>query len=130
SLGAVALLLAAGLDVVQTLRRERDLDSLTGLCNRRAFLEAADRALAEPSAGPSTLIMVDLDYFKRVNDRFGHAAGDQVLAEVGSLLQSSARKDEIVGRYGGEEFLILASGVGPDHAFALADEIRRRIAAH
>ena len=95
---------SALLDTQHLLRQERDHDSLTGLLNRRAFEEICT---ATPYArGIHTLIACDLDHFKRINDRYGHLAGDMVLRQFGQLLHTHVRQGDIVARTGGEEFLI------------------------
>jgi len=84
-------------------------DALTGLPNRRAIVGAGERALAHALRyrEPLTVAILDVDYFKSINDRFGHDAGDQVLADIGALLRRECRQPDLVGRYGGEEFCIL-----------------------
>src|SRR5690606_34410511 len=100
-----------------------------GLDNRRAFMEAADRALDRMEGSQhATLVMVDLDFFKQINDSFGHGAGDAVLSELADLLKTNV-SDHLIGRFGGEEFLILVmDGLAASHA--LADALRERIASH
>ncbi|MGE0314592.1 MAG: diguanylate cyclase [Lautropia sp.] len=117
------LKLRAGLEQ-QALR-----DPLTGLFNRRYFNEQLNiefqRALRAKS--PLALLMVDVDHFKRVNDRFGHDTGDRVLRDVAEVLSHGARAGDIVCRWGGEEFLILMPGSGGATARRRADEIRQRV---
>lgn len=84
------------------LQHLADTDSLTGLSNRRAFLEQAQQR-----SGPQRLILIDIDRFKTVNDRFGHEAGDWVLVEMARLLRANSPSDALVGRLGGEEFAVL-----------------------
>lgn len=98
---------------------EANTDQLTGLMNRRAALRELDRHVAAAAALPDTdvaarsgadlaVLFVDVDHFKEVNDRYGHAVGDQVLHAVATTLQGCARADDVVSRWGGEEFLVLA----------------------
>ena len=85
-------------------------DSLTGLLNHRAAIDRLDALLA-PGEGPVAVIMVDMDHFKQINDRFGHLAGDRVLVAVAGVLSRHVRPDDLCGRYGGEEFVIGLAGV-------------------
>lgn len=107
-----------------------DIDPLTELPNRRAFQRSV-RVLAAESSRDSTahlsVVMVDLDDFKRINDTAGHAAGDQTLIAVGSILRHVRRGDSVVARIGGEEFVVALSGDRRD-AIGLAERIRRDIA--
>jgi diguanylate cyclase (GGDEF)-like protein len=77
---------------------------------------------------PLTAIMLDLDHFKHINDRYGHGRGDDVLAAVGSILKDTLRESDFVGRYGGEEFLILLPATGCDEAKRVAEKVRTAIA--
>ncbi|MEG0054128.1 MAG: GGDEF domain-containing protein [Comamonas sp.] len=102
------LLLACSIrDVVSTLREERNRDPLTSLLNRRAFMEAAETLLNDRRSGPWAVAVGDIDYFKRVNDNWGHACGDQVLQGVSQVLQQQVRSGDLVSRFGGEEFVLL-----------------------
>jgi len=114
--------------LLQALKIQAVRDPLTGLFNRRYLEETLERELARSQRNRSTLavIMIDIDHFKQFNDRFGHEAGDTVLAEIGSLLLKRARASDIVCRYGGEElFLIL-----PDCALAAAQEHAQQLSHH
>lgn len=105
-------------------------DGLTGLNNRKAIFALLSREF-EPKlhVGISTgIIMMDLDHFKRVNDTYGHAAGDEVLRETARRLVKSVRLNDFVGRYGGEEFLIVLPDCDLQHCHACAERIRRAIA--
>jgi diguanylate cyclase (GGDEF)-like protein len=109
-------------------------DSLTGLLNRRAFLEEMDRHAARQSRDnePATLMFVDLDNFKPVNDRLGHEAGDDVLRQTAALLRKTFRPTDLVARLGGDEFAIWLNGA--DHMTAaeraefLRDAVPRELA--
>lgn len=105
-------------------------DPLTGLANRRSLIAQADAALHDEAGAPNTtaLVLADIDYFKQVNDRHGHEAGDAILAQVAQLLSQIARSGDIVARWGGEEFLIFLPATGVDSAFALAERVRHAVA--
>jgi len=120
----------------EDLRRQRErleeaamTDSLTGVYNRRAIeihlREAA--ALAAGDGEPLAVLMVDIDHFKQVNDNHGHLVGDQVLAYVGRSLQGQRRRHDMVGRWGGEEFLIALPGCPEVAAARIAEEVRSGI---
>jgi len=121
------------LDALTRLRAERNsllcdatLDSLTGVLNRKALSRALEQL--ERVEGPQSLVFLDLDLFKAVNDGFGHAVGDRVLAALGRLLRDHVRPSDVVGRYGGEEFVILLRDASGDSARRVADRIRQSIA--
>ena len=108
------------------------MDSLTGVFNRRAFDEFG-RELIErflTLGKPISVLMIDVDDFKRVNDSHGHQVGDQVLAELGRLIRETLRETDIVFRYGGEEFLALLPGTSLEGALRAGDKVRRRVEAH
>ncbi len=106
-------------------------DVLTGLPNRRAFYDRATRELERASryGRPVSLIMLDIDRFKAVNDTHGHAAGDEVLRHLADILRRDKRGNDLVGRLGGEEFSLLLPEASPDEALNLAERIRAAIAA-
>jgi diguanylate cyclase (GGDEF)-like protein len=126
------------LDLVAELVRARELladkatrDSLTSLWNRGAILEALDREMARSDRenAPLGILMADIDLFKHVNDTFGHLAGDAVLRETARRMLAARRPYDAVGRYGGEEFLILAPGCGMEAARSVGERMRAAIAA-
>jgi diguanylate cyclase (GGDEF)-like protein len=90
-----------------SLKRQSETDPLTGLANRRHF-QAAIKSLSGPQGLAATVFLVDVDHFKRINDSFGHAAGDAVLVEIARRLREAVRDDDLIVRWGGEEFLIVA----------------------
>ena len=98
-------------------------DELTGLFNRRFLFSETDKLLG--AGTPVSLILFDLDDFKRVNDTFGHVIGDRVLRDVGALFQRSTRPEDLVGRYGGDEFIMVVGGA----PFYLVESIAERLAA-
>jgi two-component system, cell cycle response regulator len=104
-------------------------DGLTGLCNRRHLDERlfAEIAYARRHDVDLSVVMADVDHFKRVNDGYGHPAGDSVLRGVARALQAELRTEDVVGRYGGEEFLILLRGVGLEGAMTVAGRVRAAI---
>lgn len=104
---------------------EANTDPLTGLAQRRYFERALRSAAARGE--PFSVIMLDLDRFKRVNDRYGHEAGDGVLADLASVVEGTLRATDVAARYGGEEFVILLPGAGAAEAAAVAERIRRSL---
>ncbi|GAA5175178.1 hypothetical protein GCM10025771_06630 [Niveibacterium umoris] len=92
----------------EQLRRSVERDALTDVLSRRTMMARIDLALAAPSTVPVALFFVDLDGFKSVNDEFGHGVGDELLVRVGAALQAGVRAVDAVGRFGGDEFLVLA----------------------
>ena len=112
------------------LRWEATRDGLTGLWNRKAVLEILERELlrSERHGMPVGVIMADVDHFKAINDSRGHAAGDRALEIIASEIAAVVRPYDSVGRYGGEEFLIVAPGCGPHATWELAERICRYVA--
>lgn len=106
-------------------------DPLTGLYNRRALAERMREELsrARRYGAPLSLMMVDIDHFKRVNDNHGHAVGDLVIAHVAKLLTKDRRASDIVARYGGEELVLLLPHTPLDGACILADRLREMVEA-
>lgn len=113
-------------------REMSNIDGLTRLSNRRRFMRRGEREveLARIALDPIACIMVDLDFFKSVNDTHGHHVGDAVLIEVAALLESNARESDEVARYGGEEFSILLPGTTMKVAEQVAERIRSAVEAH
>ena len=130
-----AIVLSIGLaDRALMIRRDRDevrvladKDSLTQILNRRAWNEAAILAMSHPAARSHALLFLDLDHFKMLNDRRGHAAGDQALIAVASALYEELRPTDVLGRYGGEEFVALLDGPGEGEALQVATRLCRRV---
>jgi len=107
--GCAGLILRLRARLIPELLALAQVDALSGVYNRRAFLETAELLLqkAEANALPMTLAMVDVDHFKRINDSHGHEAGDRVIQRVSQLLRSAVRGTDLLGRLGGDEFVIL-----------------------
>jgi len=105
-------------------------DYLTGLCNRRHFVELAERELAQATASgkPLSLLMMDVDHFKTVNDTWGHQGGDAVLRQVAARIRGALREQDILGRIGGEEFAAVLIGADKGLALEIAQRIRATIA--
>ena len=136
-LAVLAALMASVLAVVlrdkhaqESLRHLAMYDALTELFNRRAFMELAERELARArrAKAPFAVLMLDLDHFKRINDRQGHLAGDRVLAGFAAVLHRCLRAEDLVGRYGGEEFCAFLPGARKREALGIAERIRARTA--
>ncbi|HWK42816.1 MAG TPA: diguanylate cyclase [Croceibacterium sp.] len=148
--GVRVALFAVAMDVTEQVRREAALreareraiglaaeaqklaltDTLTGLANRRATLDWLSRMVrASAQVGePLAVLMFDVDFFKRINDCFGHQTGDEVLKHVAALARSQVRSEDMVGRVGGEEFVCILSGLEQAEARALAERLRHAIA--
>ncbi|MDC2858963.1 GGDEF domain-containing protein [Delftia sp. DT-2] len=116
-------------DVFTALRQERNHDSLTNLLNRRAFQEAAELRLADSHMAPVSVLIGDIDHFKRINDSWGHDCGDRVLQAVARTLQQHVRSDDLVSRFGGEEFVLLLMRTTPEEAERVAERIRAQLSA-
>lgn len=107
------------------LRESASRDGLTGLLNRTEFLRLAAEAVAvmRREHGTAQLILADLDHFKEINDEQGHLAGDHAIATFAGVCQNAVRETDLVGRYGGEEFILMLVGATPDRATQVADTI-------
>jgi diguanylate cyclase (GGDEF)-like protein len=131
---SVFLLLVVVLDVLRRLVRQLSdsalTDTLTRLGNRRAFRDQGQRGIdAASRAGlPVSLLYIDLDRFKEVNDTRGHAAGDQVLRDVADALRAGTRRTDLAARLGGDEFGVLLFGSGAEAALQVAEKLRDRLA--
>ncbi len=111
------------------LRTLADTDALTGLANRRVFAArfAADSARCAAEQRPVSVVMLDIDHFKSINDRWGHASGDVVLRAVADALRGGVRKDDLPARLGGEEFAVLLPDTGIDDAASVAEHLRQQL---
>lgn len=121
---ALAVLAVTVSDMIERLRHERSTDHLTALANRLGFEEAAERLLRDARAWPICLVAADIDRFKSINDTFGHPAGDAVLKAFGTLLKATARRVDLCGRLGGEEFAVLLPNCDIAGGLAFADRLR------
>jgi diguanylate cyclase (GGDEF)-like protein len=115
----------------RALRVVASRDDLTGLLNRKAFVDLAAELLSDRTItrGSGALILADLDHFKTVNDTYGHAAGDIALQRFAEACTDTVRSTDLVGRYGGEEFVLLIPGASAARAELIAEEISRRLAS-
>jgi len=125
----MCLLLVLSQSIFNDLRDSSVTDVLTGINNRRGFDDAGTAALLTSTGQPASLILADLDHFKSVNDNYGHAFGDEIIASFGSLMGDHARYGRVAGRLGGEEFGLLLPGVSLAMAVELAESIRWRFAS-
>ncbi len=111
------------------LKNQATRDPLTGLYNRRYFEEevASQIKKAKAEASPFSVMMIDADFFKKVNDTYGHKTGDKVLIELASTAEKALRDKDIVARYGGEEFVVFLPGIGIEQAYGVANRLRESI---
>ena len=123
---AISLMVAIAIDMVTELRAQAAGDTLSGLLNRRGFETEASAAMRRSTAGeaPAALLIADLDHFKAVNDTYGHAVGDAIIAAFGAHVRAIGPAGMIAGRIGGEEFAILVPGAGIEAGRQLAEAIR------
>jgi diguanylate cyclase (GGDEF)-like protein len=138
SMVMAAVLIALG--VADRLREQRralseaerraETDPLTGVLNRRSLIERLEAACMRAQARdmPIALLFIDLDHFKQINDSYGHLAGDACLAGVVAPIQAELRQSDVVGRYGGEEFIVILSSASASAAHMIAERIRERVA--
>jgi diguanylate cyclase (GGDEF)-like protein len=116
----------------EEIQRLMRFDPLTGACNKRHFEESLRLAItgSKTTPRPISLIVFDLDHFKKINDAHGHPAGDQVLCELAKVVRQASEPDQVFGRVGGEEFAVLWVGRDLADAAEHAEQLRTRIAAH
>lgn len=118
--------------IVRGIQKQRELsnaDPLTGVFNRRFFDDYIPSEIARAArfGGRMAVAMIDVDFFKQFNDRFGHAAGDVALRNVANAMQLSVRRSDLVARYGGEEFVVLLRETDPEQALDRTERIRQAI---
>jgi len=118
-------------DSVTKLKKLALTDSLTNLANRRAFVDAVETELARCQRNDlsATMLVIDLDYFKKINDTYGHLAGDEVLVHTAQILRRATRQYDIIGRLGGEEFAVFMTDTDASSSFEIAERIRQTIQA-
>ena len=117
------------LNAQKKLRKQANTDSLTGLFNRRSYFLSMKKEISryERQQRPFSLLLMDIDHFKKVNDSFGHSRGDVVLQKLAKILQETAREQDIVARTGGEEFSILLPEAKKEEAKVMAERIRETV---
>lgn len=117
---------------VDEMYRMATRDGLTDVFNKRFFLDQLEVKISEMKRmkQPLALLMMDVDHFKKINDQYGHVAGDQVLQGLASVGKSCVRKEDIFARYGGEEFSVIAARLDANHAWTLAEKIRESVMNH
>ncbi|MEK5331836.1 sensor domain-containing diguanylate cyclase [Lysinibacillus sp. FSL W8-0992] len=117
------------LNINATLVELSVTDKLTGLKNRRFFQEQLEEQLAifHESAKPFSLLILDIDHFKKVNDTFGHQVGDEVLAQLAQILNAQARQGDVVARFGGEEFVIILPETDVTTSWTIAEQLRQAV---
>ncbi len=115
----------------QSLQLRASVDALTETLNRAEILRLLEQVLrrSRPNQEPVSIIMLDLDFFKKVNDELGHPTGDRVLQQVAARIKSAVRNVDSVGRYGGEEFLVVLPGASEEMAMRIGERIRKNVAA-
>jgi diguanylate cyclase (GGDEF)-like protein/PAS domain S-box-containing protein len=117
--------------LMEQLEKLSEIDPLTSVLNRRGFMNLAERCFegSRRAGKPVSVVMIDIDHFKRVNDNYGHAAGDLVLAQVAEQCRDQVREGDVLARYGGEEFVVLLSDGSSEASHMVVDRLRRAIAA-
>ncbi|MES9963987.1 MAG: diguanylate cyclase [Candidatus Sedimenticola sp. 20ELBAFRAG] len=136
--GNILQIIESHRDITSRLRKERRLhalattDHLTKIHNRLSFDELLDRIISKHNADEMGvgLIMFDIDHFKRINDTFGHDVGDRVLQELVAVTQETTRRDDVLARWGGEEFMLMVSNINAQGIKRMADQLRQRISQH
>jgi len=121
----------AQLQLVHDLRQSAETDELTGVANRRALVAAMvrEQARSRRSGDGYSLILIDLDHFKQVNDQLGHGVGDRVLKAAARVINCCLRQEDLLSRYGGDEFAILLPGTGQSGAYEVAERICEKVAS-
>ncbi|MFQ3664217.1 MAG: diguanylate cyclase [Chloroflexaceae bacterium] len=129
TLAATAAIAIQNARLFNQVQQLATLDALTGVANRRHFFDLARREVerAERYHHPLSLLMIDVDHFKQLNDTYGHITGDQVLRAIAARLRESLRQNDVVGRFGGEEFMVLLPETGREQALQVAERLREAI---
>ncbi|MGB9632223.1 MAG: diguanylate cyclase [Chloroflexaceae bacterium] len=131
TLAATAAIAIQNARLFNQMQELATLDALTGVANRRHFFDLARREVerAERYHHPLSLLMIDVDHFKQFNDTYGHVAGDQALRAIAARLRDNLRENDSIGRFGGEEFLVLLPETGSEQALQVAERLRGAIGA-
>lgn len=129
TLGIVSILYIKLKASMEQVSKMIHTDPLTGIANRRGFLKLTQKSLAAVHRhGQSwTILMIDIDHFKQVNDRFGHDTGDRILIKVSQILSANIRQTDVVCRWGGEEFAVFLFGVTPEDSMNIAEHLRKEV---
>lgn len=129
---AFATLMLVGETITSELRTLAEVDPLTSTFNRRSFLTLFDKAISSANRRESALsvLLIDLDHFKQINDSFGHRSGDEVLCHFVSIAGACLRNEDVLGRIGGEEFAAFLPNAGIENARLIAERLRANVAAH
>ena len=116
-------------EIQQTLRQLSETDALTGLYNRRKLIETLDDRLAifEREKSQTSVLVFDLDNFKRLNDQMGHQAGDAALLEIARLCRQQLRQSDVIARFGGDEFVVVMPGTHRHDALEIAERLRKHV---
>ena len=128
---AISTLMLVNETVTTELRRLADIDHLTATFNRRSFLSLLNKAIgtAERTNAPLSVLVIDLDHFKEINDSYGHRIGDEALAHFATMASACLRNEDILGRIGGEEFAVFLPNAGMTDAHAIAERLRQHLLA-
>jgi diguanylate cyclase (GGDEF)-like protein len=113
----------------RVLRRLAEKDELMGIANRRSLMQSLEKEVerARARGTPLSVVMMDVDHFKKWNDRYGHQAGDGILRDLAGVVQATSRDSDVVGRYGGEEFMVVLRDTSPDAAMVYAERLRAAV---
>ncbi|MCX8042364.1 MAG: GGDEF domain-containing protein [Thermodesulfobacteriaceae bacterium] len=116
-------------EALKTIKKINNTDPLTGILNRRAFLKILKReiSLAKRHNLPLSLVMIDIDYFKKINDTYGHETGDYVLKTTAKVIRKSIRQEDLFARLGGEEFVLLLPHTNMEAAYKMSERLRQTI---
>lgn len=123
----VVIILSVGMEVIAHLKRDRDTDILTGLLNRRGLVNRRAAEEEHKRIRTDSIIMCDIDYFKSINDIYGHTTGDKVLKQFGSILANAVGEHDLAVRLGGEEFLLVLHQKSVESAYILIEKLRNEI---
>ncbi len=124
SIAAHLGLLIEQVQMQRRLERQALTDPLTGMANRRSFLRELQKLIQDPEGEPAGLLLVELDHFKQINDRYGHLFGDEMLKQVARRLRETLREQDLLARYGGDEIAVIFRGLSADGAFEIAERLR------